>query len=62
MDEKEQRILSLTKKVNELERDKQTLLKLLNAQQETITETYKRDAECPFCKDKHYQITEEHLG
>ena len=55
----ELRIISLNMKIEELENDRKTLLRLLEAHDKVINETFKRDAECPYCKEKHHQMVEQ---
>jgi len=58
MDIKDQRILSLSMKIEELERDKADLLRYIKYSSDLILRTYSRDAECPYCQQKHWEMHE----
>ena len=58
MDEKDIRITALCMRNAELEKDREDLIKLLKSIQEFSLAAYERDAECPYCKSKHWEMHE----
>jgi len=58
MDPKDQRILSLSMKIEELERDRKDLIRHIKYCSDLILKSYERDAECPYCKQKHWEMHE----
>ena len=58
MDKNELLIISLNMKIEELERDKATLIEHLRHISDLSLKAYERDAECRFCQRRHTQSSD----
>ena len=58
MDPKDQRVLALSMKIDELEHDKADLLRHLKYSTDFILKAYARDPECPSCQRIHNEMHE----
>jgi hypothetical protein len=58
MDEKDIRIVALSQRIEGLEKDREVMIKHIKYLGDQIVETYSRDAECPYCRQKHWEIHE----
>lgn len=60
MDQKDLQIISLNMKIDELERDKATLIEHMRHIEDLSLKAFARDAECCFCQRRHAEIEEEY--
>lgn len=58
MNTKDQQITALNMKIQELETDKASLLRHLEYCTDLVLKAYARDAECPYCQRKHWEMHE----